>query len=70
VYPFVVGPGASNLDRVKRLDLLRLKYDTVTSTKRLVNTFISSDSIESYIIAITIPKASSSEPGIIAEREN
>jgi hypothetical protein len=36
---------------------------------RLVNTFISSDSIESYIIVITIPKASSREHGIIAERE-
>jgi hypothetical protein len=42
---------------------------TITSPRRLVNTFISSDSTESYILIITIPKANSSKLGIIAERE-
>jgi hypothetical protein len=48
---------------------LGLKCDIITSPRRLVNTFISSDSMESYIIVITIPKASFSELGIIVEQE-
>ena len=35
---------------------LGLKCDTITSPKRLVNTFISSNSIDSRIIVIKIPK--------------
>jgi hypothetical protein len=46
---------------MKHPELLGPKYDIITSPKRLVNTFISSDSSEFYIITITIPKASSSE---------
>jgi hypothetical protein len=41
---------------MKRLDPLGLKCDTITSPRRLVNTFISSNSTESHIIVITIPK--------------
>jgi hypothetical protein len=55
---------------VKRPDPLGLKCDIITSPRRLVNTFISSDSTEFYILVITIPKASSSELGIIAKQEN
>jgi hypothetical protein len=47
------GPGAGAL---KRPDPLGLKCDTITSPKRLVNTFISSNSTESRVIVITIPK--------------
>jgi hypothetical protein len=35
-------------------DPLGLKCDTITSPRRLVNTFISSNSIESQIIVITV----------------
>jgi hypothetical protein len=41
---------------VKRPDPLGLKCDTITSPRRLVNTFISPNSTESRIIVITIPK--------------
>jgi hypothetical protein len=41
---------------MKHIDPLGLKCDTITSPKRLVNTFISSNSTESRIIVITIPK--------------
>jgi hypothetical protein len=54
---------------MKRPDPLGLKCDIITSPRRLVNTFTSSDSTESYKIVITIPKARSSDLGIIAERE-
>jgi hypothetical protein len=54
---------------LKRPDPLGLKCDTITSPRRLVNTFISSDSTSSYIIFITIPKASSNELGNIEEQE-
>jgi hypothetical protein len=43
-------------NRVKHPDPLGLKCDTITSPRRLVNTFTSSNSIESRIIGITIPK--------------
>jgi hypothetical protein len=46
--------GSTN--KLKRPDPLGLKCDTITSPRRLVNTFISSNSIESQIIVITIPK--------------
>jgi hypothetical protein len=42
--------------RIKRPNPLGLKCDTITSPRRLVNTFISSNSIESQIIVITIPR--------------
>jgi hypothetical protein len=45
---------------MKRSDPLGLKCDKITSPRRLVNRFISSDSTESYII-LTLPKSSSSE---------
>jgi hypothetical protein len=41
---------------LKRPDPLGLKCDTITSPRRLVNTFISSNSTKSGIIVITIPK--------------
>jgi hypothetical protein len=44
------------LSAMKHPDPLGLKCDTITILRRLVNTFISSNSIESQIIVITIPK--------------
>jgi hypothetical protein len=40
---------------VKRPDPLGLKCDTITSPRRLVNTFIFSNSTESRLKVITIP---------------
>jgi hypothetical protein len=58
VVNYIVMPQTKYL---KHPDPLGLKYDTITSLRRLVNTFISSDSTKSYINFITLPKASSSE---------
>jgi hypothetical protein len=59
------GPFIAPMDLVaitlKRPDPQELKCDIITSPRRLVTTFIALDSIESYIIIITIPKVSSWE---------
>jgi hypothetical protein len=48
--------GLKQAPRVKRPDPLRLKCDTNTSPRRLVNTFITSNSTEFRITVITISK--------------
>jgi hypothetical protein len=53
--------GALGEGTLKHSNPLGPKCGTITSPRRLVNTFISSDSTKFYTIIITIPKASSSE---------
>jgi hypothetical protein len=55
---------------LKRLDPLGLKCDTITSPRRLVTTFLTSNSTEFRIKVITIPSTSSSEPGIQSTMED
>lgn len=50
-------------DLLKRPNTLGLRCDTITSHKRLVTTFISSDRSESYTKSITIPKTRFMELG-------
>jgi hypothetical protein len=62
-------PGASPVTArtLKRPDPLRLKCDTITSPRRLVNTFISSYSIESYIKLLHYQKQALASFGYVAE---
>jgi hypothetical protein len=48
--------GNKHKEELKRLDPLGLKCDTITSPRRLVNAFLTSNSIEFRITVITIPK--------------